>query len=122
MAEKRKRRGKKIVPTTVDRPAVLDTIPRPDQWTKTKSTEELVATMKQQEEDIRTKSAALIDSQRKSVETLTHVRCRVEALNYDEIAHGLSTNHYHVVDNFLGNDLANELKHEGDYMLDNEKM
>ena len=50
MAEKRKRRGRKLPPRQVERPAVLDRTAPIDQWAPTKTTDESVAQMKAQED------------------------------------------------------------------------
>ena len=44
-----------------------------DEWEKVESTEEKVKSMKKQEEETKAKAKALVDSQKESVEALTHV-------------------------------------------------
>mmetsp|Transcript_7284 Transcript_7284/g.15243 ORF Transcript_7284/g.15243 Transcript_7284/m.15243 type:complete len:383 (+) Transcript_7284:76-1224(+) len=129
MAEKRKRRGRKLPPRKVERPAVLDRTPRVDSWAKTRTTDESVAAMKEQEDaaaaaaaaadnEIQARAAALVESQRKSVDTLTLIRERVEALPYAEMAEALRTEGYYVRDNFLDKEeLIGEMEQEALTMM-----
>ena len=130
MAEKRKRRGRKLPPRQVERPAVLDRTAPIDQWAPTQTTDEAVAQMKSQEdaaaaEDaaIQARAAELIASQRKSVDTLTHIKERVEALPYEEIGRELQGKGYYVMDQFLDQiDLVSEMEAEALAMMNADKL
>ena len=135
MAEKRKRRGRKLPPRKVDRPAVLDRTAPVDQWAPTQTTDEAVAQMKSQEEDAAAKAAAaeeaaiqaraaeLIASQRKSVDTLTRIKERVEALPYDVMGAELQGKGYYVMDRFLDQDeLVTEMEAEALAMMQGDKL
>lgn len=124
MAQKRKQRGQKVAPKTIfrERPKILDTVPRPDQWEKIESTEEKVQTMKKEEEETKAKAAALIESQRKSVDVLTHVKNQIELLPAADIVDAIQSGSYFVCDNVLGDDLALEMSKEGKYMFENNKL
>lgn len=122
MAQKKKKRGKKMIPKVLSRPKVLDLVPKADEWDKVKSTEEQVVSMKEQEET-KGQAAALVDKQRKSVEILTFIREKVDDLDYPDIIESLSSgSHFHVVDNFLGSELNDEMAKEGKSMLENNKL
>lgn len=131
MAEKRKRRGRKLPPRKLERPAVLDRTAPIDQWAKVKTTDESVAEMKEQEDaaasaadaEIQARAAELIESQRKSVDTLTLIKERVEALSYANMAEALQTKGYYIEDNFLGKEeLVNEMQQEALAMMSADKL
>lgn len=131
MAEKRKRRGRKLPPRKVERPAVLDRTAPVDQWAPTQTTDEAVAQMKSQEDAaaaaeeaaIQARAAELIASQRKSVDTLTHIKERVEALPYDGIGQELQGKGYFVMDQFLDQDeLVTEMESEALAMMNADKL
>lgn len=121
MAQKRKKRGKKFVNKPLERPDVLDDVPKADKWDKIVSTEEKVKTMKEGEE-VKAQAAALIQSQRKSVDVLTHVRTQVEALSVGDIIDALGSKQHVVFDDVLGEDLCSEMKQESQSMFDNNKL
>ena len=121
MAQKRKRRAGRTLSKTIERPKILDTVARTDEWTKTVSTSDQVETMKGAE-DAKAQASALIETQRKSVDVLTHVRNCVESLPYEEIIETVLKGDAYVKDGFLGSELCEELKLEGESLLTNEKM
>jgi len=130
MAEKRKRRGRKLPPRQVERPAVLDRTAPVDQWAPTKTTDESVAQMKEQEDAasaeeaaLQARAAELIASQRKSVSTLTHIKERVEALPYEAIGRELQAKGYYVMDQFLDQEeLVAEMEAEALAMMESDKL
>ena len=134
MAEKRKRRGRKLPPRKVERPAVLDRTAPIDQWAPTQTTDEAVAQMKSQEDAaasaaaaeeaaIQARAAELIASQRKSVDTLTHIKERVEALPCDVIGKELQSKGYYVMDQFLDQaELVSEIESEALAMMEGDKL
>ena len=129
MAEKRKRRGRKLPPRQVERPAVLDRTAPIDQWAPTKTTDESVAQMEAQEDAaaaeaaIQARAAELIESQRKSVDTLTHIKERVEALPYESIGEDLQAKGYYVMDKFLDQEeLVTDMEAEALTMMGAEKL
>ena len=72
---------------------------------------------------VKSQVKTIIDTQRKSVDVLTHINNQVKALPHRSILERLSSssdsNNYHaVIDNFLGDDLCNEIIKEGTSMLD----
>jgi hypothetical protein len=104
MKQKRKKRAPK--PFSIPKSNVA--IPRPDSWNKVKSTEEQIQLLKEQEEernkaqqeaDLRAKQ--LVESQRKSVAVLTHIKDRICSINCQELAQSLKNNECYVVDGFL---------------------
>jgi hypothetical protein len=123
-AQKRKKRGQKFIPKPMKRPEILDTIPNPDQWEKSESTEEQVQTMKKKEDKVKSQAAALIDTQRRSVEVLTYVKEQVLELNSKEIIESLSSPSgcKEIIDGFLGEELSAEMRKEGFSMFENNKM
>ncbi len=122
MAQKRKKRGKKFVNKQIERPAFLNEVAKTDQWEKAVSTEAQVQSMKDAE-DTKAKAAALIESQRKSVDVLTHIREQVEALSIEDIMAALdSSKRYAVFDELLGEDLCSEMMQESQSMFDNNKL
>lgn len=126
MAEKRKKRGRKVMPKIMERPKILDELPKPDQWDKIDSSnnvkdEKAIQKNKKEEEIARSKAAALIALQKRSVEVLTHVRSRVESLPSEDIVKAMNGGTYIVFDDILGTDLCSEMKNEGQTMyLDNK--
>ncbi len=117
----------------MSRPSVLDTVPNPDEWQATASTEEQVQAMKEQEREenkVKSQAAALIETQRKSVEVLTFVKERVQGLDREVIVESLqssSSGRFKVIDNFLeGNkhnyDVRTEMLQESISMFDDNKM
>jgi len=130
MAEKRKRRGRKLPPRQVERPAVLDRTAPVDQWAPTKTTDESVAQMKVQEDAATAEEAAiqarateLIQSQRKSVDTLTHIKERVEAMPYESIGQELQAKGYYVFDKFLDQEeLVTDMEAEALAMMEADKL
>lgn len=127
MTEKRKKRGKKIMPKIMERPKVLDELPNPDKWDETLSStddgkEEQSSIQKKEEEIARSKAAALIALQKKSVEVLTHVRSRVESLPSDDIVRSINGGMYIVFDDILGSELCSEIKTEGQAMYRANKL
>lgn len=121
MAQKRKKRGGKTIPKPLARPNVLDTVPKPDEWKKAVSTSEQVETMKAAE-TAKSQASALIERQRKSVDILTHVRQCVESLPYEEIIRTVLKGEAYIQDGFLGSDLSEEIKLEGESLLTQKKM
>eukprot|EP00557_Chaetoceros_sp_GSL56_P003361 CAMPEP_0176502808 /NCGR_PEP_ID=MMETSP0200_2-20121128/14977_1 /TAXON_ID=947934 /ORGANISM="Chaetoceros sp., Strain GSL56" /LENGTH=136 /DNA_ID=CAMNT_0017901957 /DNA_START=246 /DNA_END=652 /DNA_ORIENTATION=+ len=127
MTEKRKKRGRKIMPKIMERPKVLDELPNPDKWDETVSStddskEEQSFIQKKEEEIARSKAAALIALQKKSVEVLTHVRSRVESLPSDDIVRSINGGIYIVFDDILGSELCSEIKTEGQAMYRDNKL
>lgn len=131
MAQKRKKRGQKFIPKPMARPEILDSIPNPDEWTTTKSTEEQIQSMKEAEdaskkadEEIQSQASALIETQRKSVQVLTYVKEQVLDLPIDKIIESLCSPSGcdKVFDDFLGDELSSEMMMEGLKMFDNNKM
>eukprot|EP00978_Attheya_sp_CCMP212_P014589 scaffold37281_cov44-Attheya_sp.AAC.3 len=105
-AEKKRQRAKRGVPTNT--PASMDTVVEEeavvvDNVKITNDDNHHVETTKEEEQPIEMKKAAkLISAQRKSVATLTFVKERVEALNYEEISNELKSKGWFVVDDFMG--------------------
>ena len=134
MAEKRKRRGRKLPPRKVERPAVLDRTAPIDQWAPTQTTDEAVVQMKSQEDAaasaaaaeeaaIQARAAELIASQRKSVDTLTHIKEWVEALPYEAIGQELQSKGYYIMDQFLDQvELVSEMESEALAMMEGDKL
>lgn len=131
MAQKRKRRGKKLPPRPVERSSVYDSGPRVDAWDKTSATGTTTDTPSQQqtppeevEDKNKARAAALVESQRKSVEALTHVRECVEGLPYDAIVSALNEPQgYYVTDSFLNDEnMVFEMESESLSMLNDNKL
>jgi hypothetical protein len=123
MAQKRKKRGKKFVNKPMVRPDVLDEVPKADEWKKTVSTDEQVQSMKKDEDETKAQAAALIATQRKSVDTLTYVREQVEALSVEDILEALNgSKQYAVFDDLFKDDLCSEMMEESQSMFDNNKL
>lgn len=118
--ERRKRRAKQLAPLPVtgkpvdfnSKPAVV-------------TTEEPIPKEETFADDAPPMQRAqqLLEAQRKSVDMLTYVRERVEALDYQEIQSSLSSSGYSVVDNFLDrSDVIDQLSHEGLTLFQNDDM
>ena len=127
MAQKRKRRAQNFMPKPMERPEVLDTVPNPDEWKQTASTEEQVQAMKESEaadEKVKSQATALIDLQRRSVEVLTYVKEKVQGLQTDKVIESLTSPNGcdKVFDEFLGEELSAEMRKESLFMFDNDKM
>lgn len=127
MAQKRKKRGNKFKSRPIERPDVLDVVPKADAWEKTVSTDEKVQTMKKAEDATKSKAksqaAALIATQRKSVDVLSHVKDKIQALPVEKILNVLKGNTDFVVfDDLLGEDLCSEIMEESQSMCDNNKL
>lgn len=127
MAQKRKQRGNKFTPKPMERPKILDTVPNPDEWTPTASTDEKVQEMKKSEaaeKEVKSQAASLIQTQRRSVEVLTYVKEKVQGLDpLKAIESVLSPNGCDkVFDDFVGEELSSEMRLEGLSMFDKNKM
>lgn len=129
MAQKRKKRGKKFAPKPLSRPDILETIPSPDEWKKTQSTDEQVQSMQENEsssesEEVKSQAAALIDTQRKSVEVLTYVKQQVVDLPRSAIVESISSPSGcdKVFNEFLGVKLSNEIRKEAMALFEDDKM
>lgn len=145
MKEKRKQRAKRRPSIEVDR-GLLNDLPPVDQWEKTQQTSgEVQKKVKVIEDDTtsndddvdleaqqtKAKASSLVESQRKSVDTLTYIRKRVEenpSLSYNEAARSILDKGYFVYNNFLSNDdefgdnLLSEMLQECSDMLANDKL
>jgi len=144
MSQKRKNRGRKFNPKPMARPSILDTIPNPDEWQSVASTEEQVQAMKEKEtegEAVKSQAAALIETQRKSVEVLTFVKDQVQGLDRGDIVESLqvpvqseskSAPLFKVIDNFLkdtsdgdsdsDHSISREMLQESISMFDDDQM
>jgi hypothetical protein len=129
MAEKRKNRGKKFAPKPLAKPEILNTVPDADEWEKVKSTEEQVQQMQKQEQnqdedEVQSQAKALIETQRKSVEVLTYVKETVLNLPRDKMIESLKSvsGCDKVFNDFLGQELSDEIRAEGLKMFEDEKM
>ena len=120
MAEKRKRRAKKLPPRPVTgKPVNFDKFVEMEGEAQQES--------KQVDDSGDTppteRAKQLLEAQRKSVDMLTHVRERVEALDYDKIKSSLDSKGYSVVDDFLQKDyIIDELRKEGLALFQKEDM
>lgn len=150
MKERRKQRANRKPSITYDR-GLLDELSPVDKWEKTTSTAEDVAAeteggddadkqklpikiIDEESEKTKAKASALVQTQRKSVASLTFIRKRVEesAFPYDACEKSISENGYFVYDNFLsngddseelfGNALLSEMLQECSDMLANDKL
>ena len=145
MKEKRKQRAKRRPSIEVDR-GLLNDLPPVDQWEKTQQTSGEVQKKVKVIEDETTsddddvdleaqqtkaKASSLVESQRKSVDTLTYIRKRVEenpSLSYNEAARSILDKGNFVYDNFLssddefGDNLLSEMLQECSDMLANDKL
>ncbi len=131
MAQKRKKRGQKFIPKPMERPEILDSIPNPDEWTATQSTDEQIQTMKEAEDavqkaknEVQSQASALIETQRRSVQVLTYVKDQVLDLPIDKIIESLQSPSGcdKVFDGFLGEELSKEMMAEGSYMFESNQM
>jgi hypothetical protein len=122
MSEKRKRRGSKTQPKPISRPSILDTVPRPDEWTKISSTNEKVEEMKRQEDETKAKAKSLLDSQRRSVEVLTYVKESLQKSFGNSSSNEHKGDNYYVVDNLLGSELNQEMLQETKDMYQSDKL
>uniref|UniRef100_A0A7S3PYD2 Prolyl 4-hydroxylase alpha subunit domain-containing protein n=1 Tax=Chaetoceros debilis TaxID=122233 RepID=A0A7S3PYD2_9STRA len=123
MAQKRKKRGQKFMPKKMERPAALSEVPAADDWGgKTQSTEEKVETMKKGEDEVKQQAAALIATQRDSVDALTLVRKQIESLPVDEMGTAFASSSHAVFDDVLGDDMASKMRSEAQSMFDNNKL
>ena len=133
MKERRRQRAKKQPSIKVDR-GVLNDLPPVDAWEKTQPVAADVQSASPAEvkkvkvvtdgdvddieaEETKAKASALVESQRKSVDSLTFIRKRVEesAFPFNDAARAILDNGYFVYDNFLS---SNEDKAFGDALLD----
>jgi len=145
MKEKRKQRAKRRPSIEVDR-GLLNDLPPVDQWEKTQQTSgEVQKKVKVIEDDTtsvdddvdleaqqtKAKASSLVESQRKSVDTLTYIRKRVEenpSLSYNEAARSILDKGNFVYNNFLssddefGDNLLSEMLQECSDMLANDKL
>lgn len=139
MKERRKLRSKRQPSIKVDR-GVLNDLPPVDAWEKTQPTAtadtppaiELVEGSPDDEaEETAAKASALVESQRKSVNSLTLIRKRVEeAFPMKDAAMSIIERGYFVHDNFLssdddeefGNEILSEMFQECSNMLANGKL
>jgi len=143
MKERRKQRAKKQPGFKIDR-GVLNDLPPVDSWEKTQptpgtkriaageaaSTETSGSDADESEETV-AKASSLVQSQRKSVDSLTFIRKRVEdSFPISDAAKALVEKGYFVHDNFLssnedeeyGSVLLSEMLQEGSDMLLNDKL
>lgn len=145
MKEKRKQRAKRRPSIEVDRGLLNDLSPV-DQWEKTQQTSgEVQKKVKVIEDDTtsddddvdleaqqtKAKASSLVESQRKSVDTLTYIRKRVEenpSLSYNEAARSILDKGYFVYNSFISSDdefgdsLLSEMLQECSDMLANDKL
>ena len=145
MKEKRKQRAKRRPSIEVDR-GLLNDLPPVDQWEKTQSpsgeTKKKVKVIEDDttsdDDDVdleaqqtKAKASSLVESQRKSVDTLTYIRKRVEenpSLSYNEAARSILDKGYFVYSNFIssddefGDNLLSEMLQECSDMLANDKL
>lgn len=147
MKERRKQRAKKLPGYTVDR-GVLNDLQPVDKWEKTEASvgskrENIPTTGKEEEKDdvaaeteeTIAKASSLVDTQRRSVNCLTHVRKSVEeSFPINEAAKSLAGKGYFVYDGFLsravdgnedavfGDAMLSEMLAESSDMLANDKM
>mmetsp|Transcript_1789 Transcript_1789/g.2655 ORF Transcript_1789/g.2655 Transcript_1789/m.2655 type:complete len:403 (+) Transcript_1789:201-1409(+) len=130
MADKRKKRARRLPPRQVVVPEGLENSTPVGKWEKTTATgvkpkQEEQPEVKDPGAEEKAKAAQLIESQRKSVATLTYIREKVEALPYAEIAAALKENDnrgYYVLDDFLGDELASEIAAESTSLLNSDKL
>lgn len=126
MKERRRQRAKKQPGFTVDR-GILNDLPPVDTWEKTEASVGAKRESKQtgndrkdaedESEQTIAKASALVQTQRKSVDCLTHIRKRVEeSFPITDAAKSLAEKGYFVYDGFLSNS-NNEDAEFGDAML-----
>lgn len=135
MKERRKQRAKKQPGFEVDR-GILDDMPAVDKWEKTTvaATAPRVKTIKvvdEETEQTMAKASSLIESQRKSVDSLSFVRKRVEeSFPMGDAAKSIVEKGYFAYDNFLssnedeafGEALLSDMFQEGSNMLAKDKL
>jgi hypothetical protein len=104
MKQKRKKRAPK--PFSIPKPNV--NVPRPDSWNKIQSTEEQIQLLKEREEERNkaqqeadTRAKQLIETQRKSVAVLTHIKERISSIDSQALIQALNKDECYVVDGFL---------------------
>ena len=134
-AQKKKKRGRKQK-TSIHLPKqrIADDI-QPDKWDKTSPVTTTTSTSStsvesKDEKEVKSEAAALIETQRKSIAMLSHVRERLEALPISSIQKVLSDDsrseeqyYYYIQDDFLLNqDQMNEMMNESRYLFDNNKL
>ena len=125
MAEKRKRRSKKPPP----RPESSSHSKPIDFWGTTNENEEqqeqqvAVKEVEDEAESTKARAAKLVETQRKSIDTLTFVGERIGAIpNYSDLVTP-SSDSVLMVDNFLGNaNLVQDMAKECDTMFQNGKL
>lgn len=100
--EKRKRRAKQLQPRPVTgKPVNFEKSEAVDTKQQSEAAQQAAAAANDNEAPPTERAKQLLEAQRKSVDMLTHVRERVEALDYNEIQSNLSEKGYIVIDNFL---------------------
>ena len=104
MKQKRKKRAPK--PFSIPKSNV--NVPLPDSWNKIQSTEEQIQLLKEQEEERNkarqeadTRAKQLIETQRKSVAVLTHIKDRISTIDSEALIQALNKDECYVVDGFL---------------------
>ena len=128
MKERRKQRAKKQPGFSVDR-GILNELPSVDTWEKTEAS---VGAKREniqpdgsdadvETEETMAKASALVQTQRKSVDCLTHIRKRVEeSFPISEAANSLAEKGYFVYDGFLSKEVEGDSKEDavfGDSMV-----
>ena len=127
MKERRKQRAKKQPGFSVDR-GILNELPSVDTWEKTEAS---VGAKREniqpdgsdsdETEETMAKASALVQTQRKSVDCLTHIRKRVEeSFPISEAANSLAEKGYFVYDGFLSTEVEGGSKEDavfGDSMV-----
>ncbi len=139
MKERRKQRAKKQPGFTVER-GLLDELPPVDTWEKTQPTagvkreaaaEAASVGSSEESEETKAKASSLVESQRKSVDSLTFIRSRVEEVfPINAAAKSIAEQGYFVHDGFLasgedeafGDVLLSEMFQECSEMLSNDKL
>lgn len=130
MKERRKQRAKKQPGFSVDR-GILNELPSVDTWEKTEASvgakrENIQPGSEESDADVETeetmaKASALVQTQRKSVDCLTHIRKRVEeSFPISEAANSLAEKGYFVYDGFLSKEVEGGSKEDavfGDSMV-----
>jgi hypothetical protein len=135
-AEKKRQRAKRTPPrspvapsTTASVEAVIEEEGVVDTDVKITNDDTPVETTEEEEPIEMQTAAKLIAAQRKSVSTLTFVKERVDALNYEEISNELKSKGWFVVDDFMGSsttvtedDLVEEMAAECKELLEEEML
>jgi hypothetical protein len=113
--EKRKRRAKQLQPRPVTgKPVNFKKSEAVDTEPQSEAAQEQAAAANDDEAPPTERAKQLLEAQRKSVDMLTHVRERVEALDYNEIQSNLSEKGYSVIDNLLQrSEIIDDLCKEG---------